>query len=75
MIAQGDEKENQRLFDVVSLYAIMVERRLENGKKAALMPKEGVEPSRGHPHTILSRARLPVPPLRQKDGINAKARH
>ena len=23
------------------------------------MPKEGIEPSRGHPHTILSRARLP----------------
>ncbi len=28
------------------------------------MPKVGVEPTRGYPHTILSRARLPVPPLR-----------
>ena len=28
-----------------------------------LMPEEGVEPSRGCPHGILSPARLPIPPL------------
>ena len=28
------------------------------------VPEVGVEPTRGHPHTILSRARLPVSPLR-----------
>ena len=31
------------------------------------MPKEGVEPSCPCGHTILSRARLPVPPLRRGD--------
>ena len=29
-----------------------------------LVPKVGVEPTRPHGHTILSRARLPIPPLR-----------
>ena len=28
------------------------------------MPEVGIEPTRGHPHASLSRARLPVPPLR-----------
>jgi hypothetical protein len=29
-----------------------------------MVPEEGVEPTRPEGHTILSRARLPVPPLR-----------
>ena len=37
------------------------ERKLET---TAILPKEGVEPSCPCGHTILSRARLPVPPLR-----------
>jgi hypothetical protein len=28
------------------------------------MPEVGIEPTRGRPHASLSRARLPVPPLR-----------
>lgn len=28
------------------------------------VPREGIEPSLGRPNTILSRARLPVPPSR-----------
>ena len=31
------------------------------------VPKDGVEPSRGCPHWILSPARLPVPPLRHQE--------
>jgi hypothetical protein len=29
-----------------------------------MVPKVGVEPTRALAHTILSRARLPIPPLR-----------
>ena len=29
-----------------------------------LVPKEGLEPSRGKPHYALNVARLPIPPLR-----------
>ena len=29
------------------------------------VPEEGVEPSRGYPHMILSHARMPIPPLRR----------
>ena len=32
---------------------------------SALVPEVGIEPTRGHPHASLSRARLPVPPLRR----------
>jgi hypothetical protein len=33
------------------------------------MPKVGIEPTHHHWYTILSRARLPVPPLRLETGI------
>jgi hypothetical protein len=36
----------------------------DKGNKFDIMPKEGIEPSYPSGYTILSRARLPIPPLR-----------
>ena len=37
-----------------------------------MVPKVGIEPTRGVPHTILSRVRLPVPPLRHIDFLGTR---
>src|SRR5881275_2088389 len=37
-----------------------------------MMPKVGLEPTRGCPHRILSPARLPVPPFRPIVGVSVK---
>ena len=45
---------------------------LRNSSHNRLVPKVGVEPTRGFPHLFLREARLPVPPLRR--GLERKTR-